>query len=289
MNARDQMEAREALAGAKPPADGLGRERLRALLDNRHKTQTQRREREIRFADLSRSLTAPLLEQRGADAILRELAHKPKREPLAERKKRISADSYIGVPASVTVKGPPYNQILQYASPLPPSSSSSAQADLNGNLHWNIEVYGDAGGVSAGIAVWVFSTIDNPSSRFSALVDAAYRWGDASFVGGTAHNDGSVNLWVWGNSEQDWVSKTASPDVQWSDGTGWNEVHGSNGDGSEVDLSFSFVTYFPAKAANWYQVWLFAMCSCDSYSSIGPASQAFAEFRATVPFVVFEQ
>ena len=79
-----------------------------------------------------------------------------------------------------------------------------------------------------------------------------YTWFDYASIGFTAHNDASSNIWVWGDRENHWVLQAGNFTPAWSDGTGWNHIHGSGGDGSEQFGTESWEAFFPAAANSSY-------------------------------------
>lgn len=289
---RDQVARIQTALGGQAPARAgdIAREHLQLRLEAQQQAQLARRQRDGQFGQLQAALLALLRNDPTTATLLQEFEKRSKRHLKGLSTQRdMEVEPYVALGSLTTVKAPPYDDIWSTKSPLPPTSYSSADADKNGTFNLQIECNGDAGNVGAGVATWCFASIDNMASRISALVDYGYRWADNSWMGGTAHNDGALNLWVWGATEGKWVSQVSAPDARWSDGTAWNESHGSNGDGSEVDGRLPFETFFPAAAGNWYQAWVFASCSCDSYDSAFSGSDAYAFFHTTIPFMVFEQ
>jgi hypothetical protein len=73
----------------------------------------------------------------------------------------------------------------------------------------------------------------------------------------------------------------------WSDGTSWEEEHGSGGDGSEQFRTESLEVFFPAYRNNWYQAWVWSWGSCDDGNTFGAYSAAEQWHSMQVPFVVF--
>lgn len=289
---RDQVARIQTALGGEPPAKAgdTAREHLQRRMAAQQQGQAARREKDGQSAQVQTALLALLRNDPATAALLQQFEKRPKRQPQQlSARKHLAVEPYVALGSLTMVKAPPYDDVWSTKSPLPPTSSSSVNADRSGMFNWQIECYGDAGNVGAGVAVWCFASIDNIASRVSALVDYGYRWADNSWMGATAHNDGSLNLWVWGATEGKWVSQVSAPDARWSDGTGWNESHGSNGDGSEVDGRLAFETFFPASAGHWYEVWVFASCSCDSHDGAFSGSDAWASFHTTIPFMVFEQ
>jgi hypothetical protein len=115
-------------------------------------------------------------------------------------------------------------------------------------------------------------------------VEYDYQWSDTSVGGYTAHNDGSTNIWVWGAHEQAWVLQKGGLFPSWSDGTGWYESHGSDGEQSGLE---SLEAFFPSLANSWYFAWVWTNGSCDDNSgSIAGFSLAEQSQSMVVPFVV---
>jgi hypothetical protein len=112
----------------------------------------------------------------------------------------------------------------------------------------------------AGVAANFVAPDNNPKQRLAVLVDYHYAWHDVSAFG-TAHNDASTNVWIWGFSENGWVC-TAIRDPR-SDGTSGFDNHGSGGDGSYQAGRESLEVFFTARANSLYQVWVWSPGSCD--------------------------
>ena len=121
---------------------------------------------------------------------------------------------------------------------------------------------------------------DNLRQRFAVLVDYDYAWYDSSNFG-TAHNDGSTNIWIWGFTENGLVGEGYF-DPMWSDGTSGFEEHGSGGDGSEQSGRESLEVFFMAKANSVYQVWVWSPGSCND----GLLSYASQDVNISVPLMV---
>jgi hypothetical protein len=214
--------------------------------------------------------------------ILRRRREKPRREP-----RRVDVEPRMAAGSGIWLKTPPYDQPWQYASSSSdPSLNGSTINNSNGSYY--ITAYsGGSGGfsVGAGFGIWFFATEANPQQRVATFLDYEFWWRDASSDGFTAHNNGSTNIWVWGASESAWVSQQ-SFFPSWSDGTGWWDNHGSNGDGSDVFGIESLEVFFPAAANSWYQAWVFSDVWLDAWGSI-VGSLATSYSSAQVPFVVF--
>jgi hypothetical protein len=147
-----------------------------------------------------------------------------------------------------------------------------------------VQSLGDGGYfAAAGFGFWFFSQNGNPAQRFAALFDYFDDWWDDS-TGYTAHNDGRTNVWVFGASENGWVSRsTGSP--SWSDGTRWLESHGNDSYGGDSG-TVSNDTFFNAMPNSWYQCWMWSSASVDSDSGLFGFSASTIHMRMSVPFAV---
>jgi len=147
---------------------------------------------------------------------------------------------------------------------------------------YTVQARGD-GAAWAGVAANFLATENNPTQRFAALLDYGYSWFDWS-TWGTAHNDASTHIWIWGFAENYWVHNGGNLDPAWSDGTSFGEEHGSGGDGSWQSGRESLEVLFPALQNSVYQAWIWSDGSCDDEGIISGASQH--QFMS-VPLMVF--
>jgi len=157
--------------------------------------------------------------------------------------------------STIFIKVPPYDQGWQW---------QQGQADPKaGTFGYGISGGGGHVWAGAGVAEWFFTASgdlcspDTPAcipTRFAALVDYAYTWMNSS-CWDTAHNNATLHIGVWGANEKDWVTiQVRQP--SWSDGTGWLDNHGSNGDGSEVEGREAIDVCFSAQPNAWYHCWV---------------------------------
>jgi hypothetical protein len=175
------------------------------------------------------------------------------------------------------------------------SGGETAQADSSGGT-MSVSV-GDGGSFDAAAALVIAfqpSFYANPVVRISPLVQYTDKWLDFSFNGYTAHNDGYLRISV---SSTDLQGRDLQDEQQremqlWSDGTGWTESHGSNGDGTEVSG-----TLFPADSTfvitasdeRRYLITISCETSCDDSSGLFGGSLAYAQLAVRVPWVTIEQ
>lgn len=120
--------------------------------------------------------------------------------------------------------------------------------------------------------------------------------------------EGQARLWVWGDTENDWVVQTdVSP--SWSGLAGWLDSHTGGeelgGDGpqppAEITLGpngeswpndflqrVSVETFFPARANSWYLGWMwstvFAKRDGGSFAGSGAYGDLYID---NVPLIVF--
>ncbi len=136
---------------------------------------------------------------------------------------------------------------------------------------------------AAGLAVWFFCTATDPMQRVAALLDYEDDWWDSA-MGYVAHNDLRTRIWVWGNTENAWLTQSdLSP--SWSDGVGWFESHGNDPSGDAGRMAIE--TFFPAEANNWYLAWVWSDASVFANGGLFGIAASSIQFSVTVPFVVF--
>lgn len=189
---------------------------------------------------------------------------------------------------------PPYYDAWTWKATGSPGSQDAA-ADPAGTL--SVGASGGGGSADAVAALVIafrpkFSM--NPTVRFSPMIQYSYDWLDFSFNGYTAHNDGYVRFVIESTDLRGGdLRREQQRDVQlWTDGTGWVETHGSNGDGTEVtgtlfpaDSTF-FVT---ASDARRYLITISCETSCDDSNGFWGGSLAEAKLAVRVPFLVAEE
>jgi hypothetical protein len=199
-------------------------------------------------------------------------ARRSKRRTKAPRLERVEPSITLG--SIQLLKGAPYDSSWTFGA-----EASANKAD--GSFHLAAQSIGDGfSEVAAGIAVWFFSPGENMGQRFAAPLNYSYDWWDMA-SGYVAHNDLRTRIWIWGDSEQRWVSQTeVSP--QWSDGVGWFESHG-NSDGGLMTIE----TFFPARANSWYLAWVWSDASIYADGGFWGIAASSVRFDTSVPFVVF--
>jgi hypothetical protein len=261
------------------------------IADLRERMARRFERRRERFIDMSRRfeamqapLFAPLAKDAGVAKQVRELREKLKRAgrpPLSVERYPGEVEPGIRSGSILTIKVPPYD--VPFTDKI--GSPADVAADVGAGT-FSVGVSGGGGNTSAlaGVGVWFRSLTDNVNTRVAALTDYSFNWFDISSGGYVAHNNGSINIWVWGDSEQNWVSRqTETP--SWSDGTGWYEEHSDADDGRVSNQSF-----FPARPNAWYLAVMWASSSVhDNDGGLFGFSWAQADLAASVPIVVFEQ
>jgi hypothetical protein len=284
-----KVSALETSLGGKPPKKAA--DQALAALKQQMRERFERRNAQIaKMRPLMERSQAPLLELVKADkaaakslAKRRSLTLARRKEKLRVKHERLKIDPRMVSGSGFWLKAPPYDVPFNAAA-----GDASASSDINAGVYsLSMTGGGSSSAASAGVGVWFFSTEDNPAQRIAALFDYDFSWLDSSDWY-TAHNDGSTNIWVHGFSENAWVLQQGGFYPSWSDGTGWQEDHGSNGDGSEVDGRESLEGFFPARANSWYLAFIWSDGSCDD-SSGGLFGFSFAQQAQSmsVPFVVF--
>jgi hypothetical protein len=259
---------------------------------NRYVTERfeQRKARREKFNRLLEEARAPIVELLKKDkryvasaAALRKLADEDFKKLRSKRRAHTKhkPDPRLIANSGLTVRVPPYDF----------RGGDSAGEDAFGNADEKTGTYWLGLVPNFGVAEWVgvaanfvaTETKTDPKEHLGVLVDYRYAWRDAS-AGGTAHNDAATHVWIWGFSENTWVSSWGggSFDPQWSDGTSGFEVHGSGGDGSVVEGRESLEVCFPTKANSLYQVWVWTDGSCDD----GLFSYAGQQISISVPLMV---
>jgi hypothetical protein len=176
------------------------------------------------------------------------------------------------------LKAPPYDD--DWAT-----GAGNVSADkVAGNYDMAIQSFGDGYMEdAAGVAVWFFCTADDPMQRVAALYNYSDDWWDSAF-GYVAHNDLRTRIWVWGDTEQDWVVRSEEF-PSWSDGVGWFDSHGNDPDGDAGTISIQ--TFFPARANRWYEAWIWSDASIYADGGVFGFAASSIHFSAHVPFVVF--
>jgi hypothetical protein len=178
------------------------------------------------------------------------------------------------------IKVPPYDDAWTFN---PPHTNAGADK-VAGNYNMAVQSFGDGScEAAAGIAVWFFCTASDPMQRVAAVLDYSDDWWDAA-SGYVAHNDLRTRIWIWGNTEQNWLARS---DLQpsWSDGVGWWEDHGNHPAGDSGRIAIE--TFFPAEANQWYLAWIWSDASVYADGGIFGAAGSSIQFSAAVPLVVF--
>jgi hypothetical protein len=136
---------------------------------------------------------------------------------------------------------------------------------------------------AAGVAVWFFCTASDPMQRVAAVLDYSDDWWDSAY-GYVAHNDLRTRIWVWGDTEKNWVGQS---DLQpsWSDGVGWFESHGNHPAGDSGRISIE--TFFPAQANSWYEAWIWSDASVYADGGFWGFAGSSIQLSTAVLLVVF--
>ncbi len=258
----EKVRALERALGGIPPQSAADR----AIADLTRHVQVRHEQRQAHLKQVNPLLEqaqAPLLRQIRADerscASLqqyRKYLKERKQQPHVKPPARARVESRIVAGSGFDVKGYPFDVPFQAAH----GDYTTAEATVyNGEFQLQCAANGGSAASSAGLAAWFFLVEDDPQQRFATLVDYTYNWSDDSY-GYTAHNDGAMNLWVWGNSENAWVAQQGGFSPSWSDGTGWFESHDSGGLTSGTS---AMETFFPARANSWYLCFAWFGASCD--------------------------
>jgi hypothetical protein len=284
-----EVSALETALGGKPPKKAA--DQALAALKQQMSERFERRNAQLaKMRPLMERSQAPLLELVKADkaaaaslAKRRSLTLARGKEKLQVKHERLKIDPRMVSGSGFWLKTPPYNLPFTWTA-----GDAKASSDINAGVYGlSMTGNGSSAEASAGLGVWFWSTEDNPQQRIAALFDYAYSWLDSSDWY-TAHNDGSTNIWVRGIEENAWVLQQGGLFPSWSDGTGWQEDHGSNGDGSEADGRETLEGFFPARAHSLYLAFIFSKGSCDD-SNGGWFGFSFAQQKQSmsVPFVMF--
>ena len=274
----EKVRALELALGGKPP-EGAAEQSLLELKREIEKRMGRRNNHSATLKSVYGRAAAPFRElSKSDDEIARYLQER--RSDLQRRERKLprktinrKIEPQMATGSSIWIKVPPYDMPLTVNY-----GSAEAFADVTSG---NCQAYtlGDGSGWgSAGLMVSFLATEDNANQRFAALVDYGYDWLDEAFFF-TAHSDGNTSISVWGASENAWVAQSGSLVPSWSDGAGWLDNHGDNGDGTE-----SLQVFFPVQRNSWYFAWV----RCDvSSDDTFPQSLGMAEIGLTIPFVVF--
>jgi len=194
--------------------------------------------------------------------------------PLRKIEPRVIAGSNFAFHA------PPYDGAWTYH----PGSNAADADPSDGTYDLACQSFGDGNQeAAAGVASWFFCTDADPQQRFAALIDYSDDWWDSA-MGYVAHNDLRTRLWVFGQTENDWVWKS---DVQpgWSDGVSWFDNHGNDPNGDQGRLSVE--TLFPAQANSWYLAWVWSDGQAYGDGGFFGFGASSIHFSASVPLMVF--
>jgi hypothetical protein len=242
-------------------------------------TETSRRSerwRELLFRDVSEddARLKQIKEQTNA-----QMQKRMKRK--IERPKPLKFEPQFAVGSSFLLKAPPYDGAWKWAS----ASNAEAQSNAStGSCDLAVQSLGSGNvEVAAGVFTWFFAPETTPSQRFAALLQYTDDWWDEA-DGYVAHNDLRTRLWVWGMTENGWVT-TSDVSPSWSDGVGWFESHGNDPGGDAGTISIE--TFFPTSANNWYQAWVWTDASVYADSGIFGFAASSIRFDSVVPFIVF--
>jgi hypothetical protein len=285
-----RVSALETTLGGKPPKKAA--DKALAALKQQMRERFERRNAQMaKMRPLTERIQAPLLDLVKADRAASEAVAKRRsvflarsKEKLRVKHARLKIDPRMVSGSGFWLKAPPYDVPFNGTA-----GDATASSDINGGAYsLSMTGNGSSAAASAGLGIWFFSTEDNPQQRIAALFDYDYDWFDGS-TWYTAHNDGSTNIWVHGDSENAWVLQQGGFFPSWSDGTGWLESHGSGGDGSEQFGRESIEGFFPARANSWYLAFIWSEGSCDDHGWTFPGafSLALQDQSMSVPFVVF--
>ena len=182
--------------------------------------------------------------------------------------------------SNIWLKAPPYDD--EWSSN---DANGMAAADkAAGNYNMAVQAIGDGfHEAAAGIGVWFFYTASDPMQRVAALLDYSDDWWDVADLY-VAHNDLRTRIWVWGDTEQNWVAQ-ADLQPSWSDGASWFDHHGNDPAGDSGWISIE--TYFPAEANRWYEAWIWSDASVYGDGGFGGFGASSIHFSTAVPLVVF--
>jgi hypothetical protein len=228
----------------------------------------------------------------------RLFSHTPKDEPGVKRSIEQTRKSYerrlktkIRHPKTIRIeprfitgsnfwlKVPPYDDDFAFQT-----ASATAGADkVAGNYNLAVQSIGDGSHEAAGgVAVWFFCTTSDPMQRVAAVLDFSDDWWDSA-SGYVAHNDLRTRIWVWGDTEQNWVTQS---DLQpsWSDGVGWYESHGNDPAGDSGRISIE--AFFPADANQWYEAWIWSDASVYADGGFWGIAGSSIKLSTAVPLVV---
>ena len=281
-----KVSALEATLGGKPPKKAAD-QALAELKQQMRERFEQRNAQIAKMRPLTERIQAPVLEVVKADRAAAESVAKRRKLTLAQSKEklrvkhaRMNIDPLMVSGSGFWLKAPPYDVPFQGVV-----GDATASSNINAGVYsFSMTGNGGSSAASAGLGIWFFATENDPAQRIAALFDYDYSWFDSSTYY-TAHNDGSTNIWVFGHSENRWVLQQGGFFPSWSDGTGWLEDHGSDG---EQDGRESIEGFFPARANSWYLAFIWSTGSCDDSSgSIFGFSYAQQAQNMSVPFVVF--
>jgi hypothetical protein len=274
----EKVRALELALAGKPP-DGAAEQSLFELKREIERRSERRSNRMQKLKSVYERASAPFRElAKSDDEVSRYLREQKGAFPRRDRKlprKTVAhkVESQMAIGSSIWIKVPPYDMPLTFTY-----GSGEAWADVTSGSCQAYTIGEGSGGGSAGLMVSFLATEDNLSQRFAALVEYGYEWIDDAFFF-TAHCDGTTTISVWGASENDWVTQSGNLVPSWSDGAGWLDNHGDEGDGTE-----SLQVFFPVRKNNWYFAWV----RCDvSSDDTYPQSLGMGEIDLTIPFVVF--
>ena len=284
-NSVEKVRALEFALGGNPPRGGATKSLAELKAHVRRRFEHQR-ELSAKLNPLFENASAPFRQlvqadkeaTKNLDATRLVFERRRKKQPRKAAFANVEPSMITG--SGIWIKVPPYDQPFESAN----GNDTDVQVDVNsGWYHVYVGGHGGSATGSAGLGIWFLATEDNPQQRVAAFVQYGYGWGDQShFV--TAHSNGATNIWVWGNTENQWVVQQGGLFPSWSDGTGWLDTHTSPSFPNLDYGSESLQAFFPASANNWYLSWVWSDVWCDDGP---PLSIGTGEQDITVPFVVF--
>ena len=298
---RDKQNLQYMLAIAeKLPRTGAVR---RLIMAKRRDVQTESKRR---IAARSRRAAG---EAAATDALFKRLGGKapahpvPLPPPLPEAtgvlRQRQAIERFTPVPQQLPIRRfvfPPYFD--HWVSTVNPGDNQENVADADaGTCTVSLFVDDGASESQAAIVVAFRTVLRQSSARIAPLVEYVYNWLDSSFNGYTAHNDGWIRLELE-STALDGSDRRAEMDPRtiwlWSDGTGWNESHGSSGDGANADVGGRLSAgdseiILQATNQRLYLLTVTADVSADGSSGVWGGSFANATISARIPWVVVEE
>ncbi len=283
----DQVRNVERALGGTPPRQGARKARAALQRDTAEYSKAQERAQEesARLAEPMRALLFshvakddPALRQ-GIQNLKAAYARQsqPKLKTLTPEK----YEATLAVGSISLLKVPPYDNEFTFKSK--PRTIATANR-VTGRYKLTAQSIGSGWEtVAAGVGTWFHAPADDPQQRFAALLNYAHDW-RCSASGYVAYNRCKTRLWVWGDTEQNWVLKpdSVSPAPSWDHSVSWYQDHGDADSGL-----VSAQAFFPARAGQFYLGWVWTRASVYSNSGLFGLAHARVHFEAAVPLVVF--